>query len=130
MIGELLELRLQVGDLRVHRILALRELLRLLGAAGAGLIEAVDVGLDRLLLGGELVGLPLRALQIALAARALIALELLLRLAQPRQRFGRLRAAVAGAVGGRALHRVRRVLHAAHRFGDVLLLLLIARQLL
>jgi len=41
-----------------------------------------------LLLAGELIGLPLRALEIALAAAALIALELLLRLSETGERLG------------------------------------------
>ena len=82
LVGDLLELLLQVGDLGVHRVLALAERLRLGLAARAGfrLIERVDVRRDFLLLVGELLGLALRALQIALAAAALVPFELLLRL--------------------------------------------------
>jgi len=132
LIGELLELRLQVGDLRVHRVLALAERLRLRVAARPRLrlIEAVDVGGDFLLLARELLGLALRALQIAIAAAALVAFELLLRLAQPIERLSGLRAAVLRSVRGRLPHRVRRVLQLLHGVVQLLALLLVARQLL
>src|SRR5207237_8236339 len=96
LVRELLELLLQIGDLRVHRVLALAERLRLRVATRPRLrlIEAVDVGGDFLLLARELLGLALRALQIAIAAAALIAFELLLRLAEPLERLRGLLAAV------------------------------------
>src|SRR5204863_9086411 len=132
LVRELLELLLQIGDLRVHRVLALAERLRLRVAARPRLrlIEAVDVGGDFLLLARELLGLPLRALQIAIAAAALVAFELLLRLAQPIERLSGLRAAVLRSVRGRLPHRVRRVLQLLHRVVQLLALLLVACQLL
>ena len=130
-LASLFELLLQVGDLRVHRVLALAERLRLRLPAGAGLrlIERVHVGRDFLLLVGELFGLFLRALQIALAAPALVAFELLLRLAQAVERLVGLRAAVLRSVRRRAAHRVGRVLQLLHRVVQLLPLLLIAREL-
>src|SRR5262249_48867214 len=79
LIGQLLELRLQIGNLCVHRLLALTERLRLRIAAGAGrrLIEAVDVGRHFLLLVREILSLPLNLLQIAIVPTALIALQAL-----------------------------------------------------
>ena len=132
LVGELLELLLQVRDLGVHRVLALSERLRLRVAAGAGLslIEAVHIRRDLLLLARELLGLSLRALQVALAAAALVAFELLLRLAEPVERLVRLRAAVLRSVGRRAPHRVGRVLQLLHGVVQLLPLLLIARELL
>src|SRR5262249_52998077 len=66
---------------------------------------------------------------VAVAAAALAALEPLLRLAEPVQRFVRLRAAVARSIRRRAPHRVRRLLELPDRVVDVAALLL-ARELL
>ena len=104
--------------------------LGLAARAGLCLLERVDVGGDFLLLLGQLFGLLLRALEVALATPALIAFELLLRLAQPVERLVRLRAAVLRSVGGRAPHRVGRVLQLLHRVVQLLPLLLVTRELL
>src|SRR5439155_425099 len=83
-------------------VLALRERLGFLIASGAGLLEPVHLRRDLLLFLRELLGLTLHGLHVAIAAAALVPFELLLRLAQPRQRFVRLRAAVARSVRRRA----------------------------
>ena len=92
-------------------------------------VEAVDLRRDVLLLVRELLGLLPRALDVALRAVALVALELLLRLAQLVERRRRLRAAVLRSVGRRLPHRVAasRICCAASASSWPLLL---ARQLL
>src|SRR5439155_1295303 len=73
--------------------------------------------------------LTLRALQVALAAAALIALQPLLHFAEPIERLVRLRAAVLRAVGRRLTHRIGGFLHLLHRVVQLRPLLLIAREL-
>ena len=130
-IRDLFELLLEIGDLRVHRVLALAERLRLGGTSGAGLplIERVHVGGDFLLFLGELLGLALRALEVPFATSALVAFELLLRVAQPIERLVRLRAAVLRSIGRCPTHRIGRILQLLHRVAELLALLLIAREL-
>src|SRR5213594_2680021 len=98
LVGELLELLLQVCDFRVHRVLALGELLCARLTPFASLIEAVHVGRHFFLFLRELFRLTQGALDVALAAAALVSFELLLRLAQTIERLLRLRAAVARSV--------------------------------
>src|SRR5262249_46333207 len=132
LVGDLLELLLKVADLRVHRVLALAECLGLGLAARARLrlLERVGVGGAFLLLVRELLGLALRALEIALTAPALVAFELLLRLAQPVERLVRLGAAVFRSIRRRTPHRVGGVLQLLHRVVQLLTLLLVPRELL
>src|SRR4029077_17116874 len=60
----------------------------------------------------------------------LVALQPLLRLAQPLERLVRLRAAIPRAIRRRAPHRISSVLQPLHRVAQFLLPLLIARELL
>src|SRR5207244_11158916 len=110
---------------------ALGERLRLrLTGESLLLIETVDVGGDVFLILRELLGVLLQLLQIPIAAAALIPLEALLRVAEPVERLGRLRPAVARSVRRRAAHRVRRLLQLLDRVVHVAAALLIARELL
>jgi len=70
LVRELLELLLEVGDFRVHRLFPLAERLRLRVAPRAWLrlIEVVDVRRHFLLLVRQFFRLPLRALEVAVAA--------------------------------------------------------------
>ena len=131
LVGNLFEILLQLADLRVHRLFALREVLRLLLPVGAGLrtLEAVDVRGDLLLLVRQRFGLLAGRLDVALRAIALVALEFLLRLAQLVERRRGLRAAVTRSVRRRLPHGLRRVAHLLGRVRQILTLLL-ARQLL
>src|ERR1051326_4754021 len=80
LVRQLLELVLQILDLLIHCVLALGERLRLgLAREARLLIEAGDVVRDVLLVARKLLGVLLQLLQIAIAARALIAPEPLLR---------------------------------------------------
>ena len=71
LVGELLELLLQLADLRVHRVLALRELLRLAAAARRrpACSRPLTSDATSFCSFGELLGLPLRVLRCRARAR-------------------------------------------------------------
>ena len=129
LVGQFFELLLQIGHFRVHRVLALGELLRARLTPVTRLLEAVDVRRDVFLFFRELFRLTQGVLNVAVAPARLVAFELLLHVAQLVQRVGRLGAAVPRSVRRRATHGVRGLLHAPHRIAK-LLALLVARQLL
>ncbi len=115
MLFELTELRLEVG-------LVLVDLLRLLTTvrrrrAGVGQITHVVGNLG--LLAGELVGLPLPVLDVALRTARLVLLEAALRLLQPFERGLRLRRRIGVAAGSGFTHRVGCLLHLARGFLQV-----------
>ena len=93
-VGQRLEIFLQFADLLVHRVLAVREVLRLASLSRRRLTELPDFRGDVLLFVRQFLGGPLGVLNVTLRAVALIAIELFLRLTQQVQRRRRLCAAV------------------------------------
>ena len=101
-----IELLLETGDLALERVLALAEHLRLLHAIGPACGRSLRSSAMSCCSCGDLLGLALRVLDVALGARALLALQLPLRLAQPLGGGGRLACRARIAVRGGAAHRV------------------------
>ena len=112
---ERLEIFLQLADLLVHCVLAVRKHLRLAARARRGRSELADFRRDLFLIVRQLFGLFLRILDVALRAIALVAIELVLRLAQRVERRRRLRAAVLRSVGRSLPHLLRRFAHLLRR---------------
>src|SRR5204862_2891219 len=95
-VGELLQLLLEAGDLRFHRVLSRAELLlRARVAACAAFAEPLNVRGHFLLFGRQLLSLAQRTLDVARAAAGLRAGEAIERVLQPLFRSSRLRTAVA-----------------------------------